>query len=143
MKEKDEKSLKINNISRNVMLGLLNEKMQFLSLNYSIEYIKCDGYIQRTCSPEESDGFNLRIYCKQNRCLELEILYRKMPLFLKTMVELPNIVELFNKGRFRNGENRSTTTRRDITKPVKVLFFDLNTSHYKGIEFKHHCCDIE
>ena len=91
------KRTKLCGINKKTMESLLESKMQELSLEYAL--FKWDG--KRSSNGEwyneqNTVGIELKIKCKNRRCLTFHVRYEKMEQFLKIMDELPRTIETIN-----------------------------------------------
>ena len=91
------KITKLRSINQKTMENLLESKMQELSLEYVL-YLwngkKSSNEI--FYDKEKTIGIELKVKCKNRRCLTFHVRYEKMDQFLKILDELPKTIETIN-----------------------------------------------
>lgn len=92
------KRTKLRSINQKTMESLLESKMQKLSLEYAL--YQWDGKKSHNgrgwYSEHDTVGIELKIKCKNRRCLMFHVRYEKMEQFLKILDELPKTIETIN-----------------------------------------------
>ena len=95
------KQNKLRNINKSTMENLLEAKMKELKLEYNL--IPWDGKHTETYYKSHNPWYNgiytgieLKIKCKNRRCLTFHVRYEKMEQFLKILDELPKTIETIN-----------------------------------------------
>ena len=95
------KQNKLRNINKTTMENLLEAKMKELKLEYNL--IPWDGKHIETYYKSHNPWYNgiyigieLKVKCKNRRCLTFHVRYEKMEQFLKIMDELPKTIETIN-----------------------------------------------
>lgn len=92
------KRTKLCGINKKTMEILLESKMQELSLEYVLyqwdgkKSFDGKGWYDK----EKIVGIELKVKCKNRRCLTFHVRYEKMEQFLKILDELPKTVETIN-----------------------------------------------
>ena len=92
------KRTKLRSINQKTMENLLESKMQELSLEYALyqwdgkKSFDGKGWYDK----EKTVGIELKVKCKNRRCLTFHVRYEKMEQFLKILDELPKTVETIN-----------------------------------------------
>lgn len=86
------KRTKLCSINKKTMENLLETKMQELSLEYAL----FQWYGNEGCRSGKAAGIELKIKCKNRRCLTFHVRYEKMEQFLKIINELPKTIETIN-----------------------------------------------
>ena len=95
--ESTRKQEKLRSINQKTMENLLESKMQELSLEYVL-YL----WNGKKSSNEifydkgKTIGIELKVKCKNRRCLTFHVRYEKMEQFLKILDELPKTIETIN-----------------------------------------------
>lgn len=96
--EDTQKQEKLRSINKNTMKSLIESKMQKLSLEY-VQY-QWDGRNSSNgkgwFNEKSSIGIELKVKCKNRRCLTFHVRYEKMEQFLKILDELPKTIETVN-----------------------------------------------
>ena len=92
------KRTKLCGINKKTMESLLESKMQELSLEYVL--YQWDGKKsfdgKGWYDDRQTVGIELKVKCKNRRCLTFHVRYEKMEQFLKILDELPKTVETIN-----------------------------------------------
>lgn len=92
------KRTKLRSINQKTMENLLESKMQELSLEYAMyqwdgkKSFDGKGWYDK----EKTVGIELKIKCKNRRCLMFHVRYEKMEQFLKILDELPKTIQTIN-----------------------------------------------
>lgn len=96
--EEGLKRIKLRSINKKTMENLLEAKMQELSLEYAL--YQWDGHKSSNgrgwYNERGTIGIELKVKCKNRRCLMFHVRYEKMEQFLKIMDELPKTIETIN-----------------------------------------------
>ena len=96
--EEGLKRIKLRSINKKAMENLLEAKMQELSLEYAL--YQWDGHKSSNgrgwYNERGTVGIELKVKCKNRRCLTFHVRYEKMEQFLKIMDELPKTIETIN-----------------------------------------------
>ena len=91
--EEGLKQLRLRSINKKAMDNLLEAKMKELSLEYALfQWYGND----ESCRSGKAAGIELKIKCKNRRCLTFHVRYEKMEQFLKIINELPKTIETIN-----------------------------------------------
>ena len=90
--EEGLKQLRLRSINKKAMDNLLEAKMKELSLEYAL----FQWYGNESCRSGKAVGIELKIKCKNRRCLTFHVRYEKMEQFLKIINELPKTIETIN-----------------------------------------------
>lgn len=90
--EEGLKQLRLRSINKKAMDNLLEAKMKELSLEYAL----FQWYGNESCRSGKAAGIELKIKCKNRRCLTFRVRYEKMEQFLKIINELPKTIETIN-----------------------------------------------
>ena len=95
------KQIKLRGINKTTIENLLEAKMKELKLEYNL--IPWDGKHTETYYKSHNPWYNgiytgieLKVKCKNRRCLTFHVRYEKMEQFLKILDELPKTVETIN-----------------------------------------------
>lgn len=96
--EEGLKHIKLRSINKKAMENLLEAKMQELSLEYAL--YQWDGHKSSNgrgwYNERGTIGIELKVKCKNRRCLTFHVRYEKMEQFLKIINELPKTIETIN-----------------------------------------------
>ena len=94
--EEGLKRIKLRSINKKTMENLLETKMQELSLEYALyqwDGKKSSDGRRGWYNERGTIGIELKVKCKNRRCLMFHVRYEKMEQFLKIMDELPKTIE--------------------------------------------------
>ena len=97
--EEGLKRIKLRSINKKTMENLLETKMQELSLEYALyqwDGKKSSDGRRGWYNERGTIGIELKVKCKNRRCLMFHVRYEKMEQFLKIMDELPKTIETIN-----------------------------------------------
>jgi hypothetical protein len=97
--EEGLKRIKLRSINKKTMENLLEAKMQELSLEYALyqwDGKKSSDGRRGWYNERGTIGIELKVKCKNRRCLMFHVRYEKMEQFLKIMDELPKTIETIN-----------------------------------------------
>ena len=99
MAEEGLERIKLRSINKKTMENLLETKMQELSLEYALyqwDGKKSSDGRRGWYNERGTIGIELKVKCKNRRCLMFHVRYEKMEQFLKIMDELPKTIETIN-----------------------------------------------
>ena len=97
--EEGLKRIKLRSINKKAMENLLEAKMQELSLEYALyqwDGKKSSDGRRGWYNERSTIGIELKVKCKNRRCLTFHVRYEKMEQFLKILDELPKTIETIN-----------------------------------------------
>ena len=97
--EEGLKRIKLRSINKKTMENLLETKMQELSLEYALyqwDGKKSSDGRRGWYNERGTIGIELKVKCKNRRCLMFHVRNEKMEQFLKIMDELPKTIETIN-----------------------------------------------